>query len=68
VINGETESSSITSCSVAPSKNYDMTYKILTALNINVRVYWDVTPYSLADMYQFSEQPTASIFRVEEKL
>jgi hypothetical protein len=38
------------------------------AMNINIAVFWKMTPYSVVERYltDVSEEPAASIFKTEE--
>jgi hypothetical protein len=33
-----------------------ITPEVITAVNVSLRVFWDVTQYSLTDKYQLSEE------------
>jgi hypothetical protein len=35
---------------------------------VNITVFWKLTPCSLTDVYNFTEERTAEIFNAEEKV
>jgi hypothetical protein len=40
--------------------------QFLTAVQTTVTVFWDTTPFNMATGTNVSEEPAASVFRVEE--
>jgi hypothetical protein len=42
-------------------------FEVLTTVTMKITVFWDVTPYSLIDIYTgLSDESTTPIVRVEE--
>jgi hypothetical protein len=43
-----------------------MRFEVLTAVHMKFAVFWDVSPYSLVDKENVSEEFAASIFGIEK--
>jgi hypothetical protein len=48
------------------TNNFFVRHEVLTAVNINIPIYLNVPPCSLVEGTNVLEEPTASIFKVQE--